>query len=130
MPKEIIAFPKVQMSSAYPPHDCPSDYSPCECVERRETSTKPALTVRWNGGSEADSLGLGGPHVQVTLTEYAEMSWAQWLERVGGVDKRTAERTTPDSPEEHWSANLSRADINHLIKVLRRARDVAYGRDE
>lgn len=29
-----------------------------------------------------------------------------------------------------WSDNLSRADINDLIRVLRKARDQVHGRDE
>ncbi|WP_280389820.1 hypothetical protein [Nocardia wallacei] len=29
-----------------------------------------------------------------------------------------------------WSESLTRDQINHLIRVLRRARDQAYGRDE
>jgi hypothetical protein len=35
-----------------------------------------------------------------------------------------------EEPQEVWTEVLSRAEINKLIRVLRRARDQAYGRDE
>lgn len=35
----------------------------------------------------------------------------------------------PDSPEAGWYTTLDRLAINRLIRVLRRARDAAYGAD-
>ena len=46
--------------------------------------------------------------------------------QIGTVD-RDAEQY---SPEAGWFVNLDRRGINELIRVLRKARDQAYGKDE
>lgn len=49
---------------------------------------------------------------------------------IQGVEIRTSETsTTPETYRGVW-ANLDREQINRLIRVLRTARDKAYGRDE
>lgn len=46
--------------------------------------------------------------------------------QIGSIDT-TKERYSPDAG---FYVDLDRVNINKLIKVLRRARDQAYGRDE
>ena len=58
---------------------------------------------------------------------YLQIIWG----RENGVQVAT---TNPDAPigsiENGLYVDLGRAEINHAIRVLRRARDQAFGRDE
>lgn len=132
MPKEIITHPLVTRD-VWPreEHDCPTpEIFPCSCDEVGVTRTWPALAVRWRRGGEAMPDGEDSAHVGITLTEYEQMPWREYWEQVSTVDKRTAAKIAPPLIEEHYGRTLTRAEINHLISVLRRARDAAYGRDE
>lgn len=73
----------------------------------------PALDVEWT----REPTG----HVQVAI----EMSREQWLRNAETLqaDEQVTRRAI-------YTDSLSRHEINHLIKTLRRARDAAYGRDE
>ena len=53
-------------------------------------------------------------------------------EHPGGIDPASIPAELPDFliPGELWTDVLDRSQINTLIRVLRRARDQAYGRDE
>lgn len=57
-----------------------------------------------------------------------------WSREAGHVELATIMsdefelRPTPEG--NGWFAQLSREQINHLIRTLRKARDQAYGRDE
>jgi len=85
---------------------------------------EPVVNVRWHTAGH-DRAG----NVQVSL-QAPIAAWAQMGDRL-----RDAERNKTVEWEEGWmpeaySPSLSRSEINGLIKVLRRARDQAYGRDE
>lgn len=81
--------------------------------------TYPEVFIRWAGGGL-----LGGGNVQVHMTTYPETPWHELK-----VNEEGHPVVWP-RPTEVFSGVLTRADINNLIKVLRRARDSAYGRDE
>lgn len=132
MPKEIIAHPLVEHQHLkYEEHDCPTpDHFPCACNEIGVTRTWPTLAVRWQRGGSTDPNGDDSAHVGITLTEFEQIPWAEYWDQAGCVDRRTAEKITPPVKEEHYSRTLTRAEVNTLIAVLRRARDAAYGRDE
>lgn len=128
MPKEIIAHALVTRD-AWPreEHNCPTpEIFPCACNEVGVTRTWPALAVRWRRGGEKMPDGVDSAHVGITLTEYEQMPWAEYWERHSTQNTPV----TPPVKEEHYGRTLTRAEINHLIAVLRRARDAAYGRDE
>ena len=78
--------------------------------QRVEIYTDPAVHVTWhNVGNDHDG------HVQVALE----------------CDLSYLAKNTPDEDRRSlYSPVLSRSDVNKLIRVLRRARDQAYGRDE
>ena len=128
MPKETIAHPLVTRD-VWPreEHDCKTpEIFPCACPEVGVTRTWPALNVRWRRGGETDPNGDDSAHVGITLTEYEPMPWFDYWER----NNSQTEPVLPAVKEEHYSRTLTRAEINRLIAVLRRARDAAYGRDE
>lgn len=76
----------------------------------KETRTDPGLFIRWHAGDAG--------HVQVAL----EFDAAQVREMLAADDG--AARLTL------WTGVLDREAINKAIRVLRRSRDQAYGRDE
>jgi hypothetical protein len=111
MPKEVIQHPDstdVRLGST-------------GGEEQVNVYTSPALTVRW-GSSHTGSGGHTVPgDVQITISEFPVISKAEFHE---------AKSWPPDPSRETHSAGLDRAQLNALIKVLRRARDQAFGRDE
>lgn len=132
MPNQIITHPLVLREPLpYAEHDCPTpDHFPCACPEFGATRTLPTLAVRWQRGGSTDPNGDDSAHVGITLTEFEQIPWAEYWAQAGYVDRRSAEKITPPVKEEHYSRTLTRAEVNTLIAVLRRARDAAYGRDE
>lgn len=78
--------------------------------------TYPEVYVRWAAG------GFG--NVQIHMVPYPETPWADLKVRDGHPV------VWPAPEKEVFSGVLSRNDINNLIRVLRRARDSAYGHDE
>lgn len=75
------------------------------------TRTDPTVYVGWQNGDAG--------HVQISL----DMDAAQVIE-VLGSEHSDADRIAI------YTGILRRTEINRMIKVLRRARDAAYGRDE
>ncbi len=125
MPHELISFPQVQKMH----RNCgPSDDGSCTPGCSIIADTWPQVTVHW-GAAGHDR----GGNVQVSLIEYEKPAWGDWNKRVNealelqspvrDVDVLTIERET-------HSMVLSRSELNDLIRVLRRARDQAYGKDE
>jgi hypothetical protein len=82
-------------------------------------STYPEMYVRWAAG------GVGGGNVQVHMVPYPNTTWHDLK-----VDDEGHPVVWPAPKDEVFSGVLTRQDINNLIRVLRRARDSAYGRDE
>lgn len=59
-----------------------------------------------------------------------QVSWSKEAEYVQVATGYRDPVTFESNSEEWWFTNLGRREINNLIRVLRRARDQAYGRDE
>lgn len=111
MPKEQVNFPQpvfTHHSCTFPPDG--------ECTCTPTWDSRPALFVRWNN-YEDDRTGV----VQLSLEQYPSFTNEEY----------EAQRQWPPAPErELYSENLTRSELNKLIKFLRRARDQAYGTDE
>lgn len=112
MPKEKINHPgwyKTQL-----------DAMPGDVLESDATAvatTDPALSVRWHRNGDTNMPG----HVQIAFETYPAAPWSEFA---------TADCWPTREPDEVFSPVLTRSEINDLIRVLRRARDQAYGRDE
>lgn len=123
MPKELIGFPVVQQMH----HDClPGEGCPPGCTIT--TDVWPQLSVRWAGAGH-DRTG----NVQVSLVERKNVPWEEYVSRLeDALAKRDAVRDVDllEEERETFSMVFSRSELNDLIRVLRRARDQAYGRDE
>jgi hypothetical protein len=75
----------------------------------------PSLDVTWHSGS------VGDGSVQVSIDLPREI----WLKTARELEK------TPDQIKQAvFTDAMSRSEINHMIRVLRRARDQAHGKDE
>lgn len=114
MPREQITFPAgntvlVNENGIEWEHE-PGAPVPEGCV----LVTEPALHVSWTGADNE----YGTPHVQVSF----QLDARYLVARAKGLEGVTSTHIYTDS--------LSRVEINKLIKVLRTARDKAYGRDE
>lgn len=67
-------------------------------------------------------------HVQVATTANdADSRLRGWTESVDGVEAPAGSSFTMF---DGWHVDLTRQQVNDLIRVLRKARDQAYGRDE
>ena len=123
MPKELIGFPDVRQVH----RNCsPGERCTPECTIT--TDTWPQVSVRWAGAGH-DRTG----NVQVSLVEYNEIPWSEYTARLEkALTERDAVRNVDllGEAREVFSMVLSRSELNDLIKVLRRARDQAYGKDE
>lgn len=109
MPREQINFPHPQVT-----HSGSIDEN--GIVEQSsETHTDAAIHVQWLRGAEHDTPG----HVQIAFE--ADPSYLKIV---------VAEPNELDGRTSAYSPVLSRAEINKMIQVLRKARDQAYGRDE
>jgi hypothetical protein len=114
MPREQINFPSVAGVMIYKGNEL--EYEPGSDVpEGAEVFADPALHVNW----QPSGLEIGGPHVQVSLQMPAGFLKA----RADGLDERVSDTWI-------YTPSLDRHEINKLIRVLRTARDKAYGRDE
>lgn len=123
MPKEQVNFSRTHKMH----HSCGlGDSEECTCTPTADAM--PGVVVRWGAGGH-DRFDIG--NVQVTLLEYEQPPWAEWIatDPWGDPKNLTAFPTPPVKREIH-SAVLTRSEINKLIQVLRRARDAAYGTDE
>jgi len=117
MPKEQINHPQTSQMH----YSC--GLEPCVCTPKAHTD--PALFVRW----ATDGHDRHG-NVQVSLLEYDKPAWDEWLAGYGELAAKSDRIPVPPPADERFSAVLSRSELNDLIRVLRKARDQAYGRDE
>ena len=110
MPKEQINFPAWQKTLHGLPALAGSD-------EGATADVDDTMFVRWNASDDGDG------YIQLTFVHYEPQPW---------VDYEAAVAWPPGdlSASERYYGPLSRSEINRLIRVLRRARDAAYGRDE
>jgi hypothetical protein len=74
------------------------------------------LYVRWHDGSQVKG------YVQLTVVSHEPQPWEDYE----GADCWPPNNTAT----ERFLPPLSRDELNRLIRVLRRARDSAFGRDE
>lgn len=127
MPRERVHHGKLYVhipleqetdGSDTPPHIEESrEFIPGEKLPKGAYVTEePSLEVTWTRSGDM----LGG-WVQVSI----DMPREKWLENM---------KTLEDDPNviarAMYTDSLSRQEINNMIKVLRRARDAAYGADE
>ena len=84
---------------------------------------EPIVNVRWHSAGH-DRIG----NVQVSL-QAPIAAWTQMADSLRDAIDKAVEWEEGWMPEA-YSPSLSRSEINTLIRVLRRARDQAYGRDE
>ena len=114
MPREQINFPSVTSVMIHKGNEL--EYEPgSEVPEGAEVFADPALHVNW----QPSGMDFGGAHVQVSLQMPAGFLKA----RAAGIDADVIDTWI-------YTPVLDRHDINKLIRVLRTARDKAYGRDE
>jgi hypothetical protein len=120
MPSEKINFTDVQRMH----HSCNVDTEECTCTPTAET--RPGVRVNWGAGGH-DKLDIS--NVQIALEVYEQPSWADWI---ATEPWSTGNSAFPHPPTKQtiYSDVLSRSELNKLIKVLKRARDAAYGSDE
>lgn len=109
MPKEQINYPRTEKIYVDSSIDSPREEDAVAHVD-------PALIVHWNPAGD-DRSGL----VQVSTVKYDQVKWSEYDEAPAWPREPSAELFSPP---------LSRSEINAMIRVLRRARDQAYGRDE
>lgn len=108
MPREQIVPMSLAMIDNDPKNDTPV---------HGQAWNGPGLHVGWMPDGEH-----GDGHVQVCIEidpRYADYA-----------AKMTTETQGDGTPIKIWSENLSRTEMNKLIRTLRTARDKAYGRDE
>lgn len=99
-------MPREQINFPTPTEMCSGGSGEPDVVE---SYTDPAVHVNWHNAGN-DHAG----HVQIAL----ECDWSYLMK-------------FPDEERScRYSPVLTRSDVNKLIRVLRRARDQAYGRDE
>ena len=90
---------------------------------------EPRLHVNWQKSSD-----FGEGHVQLSVEVHPQDIVSRAAEAESIIDQ-TAEpiagvQTLLDTSIFHYTPVLTREEINGLIRVLRRARDAAYGSDE
>lgn len=88
------------------------------------TSTDRRVEVCWH----ADPANDGSGHVQVASVHHPGQSPANLAYTTMPATVTTSSAAYPDT-ESGWYVDLDREQINRLIRVLRRARDAAYGAD-
>lgn len=110
MPKEQINFPHWRkMTRGLPGQEVSDDEATAEIDD--------TLVVRWHDNTLVEG------YVQMSIVGRAPIPWNDF-------DEDAESGPVLNTPDERFTPVLSRSDINRLIKVLRRARDSAYGRDE
>jgi len=71
-----------------------------------------------------------GREIPQETQPFVQVSWSQEAEYVQ-VATGSRDAVTHESNSEQWLfVSLERREINELIRVLKRARDQAFGRDE
>lgn len=88
--------------------------------ELADIHTGPSLSVRWENSHQGSAKTSPGD-VMVAVSLYPTVTREEFR----------AAKSWPPSPErEILCGPLDRAQLNKLIRTLRRARDAAFGRDE
>ncbi|QIS38621.1 hypothetical protein [Clavibacter capsici] len=112
MPREQINFPDEPAVVIHP------DGSQSEYLDEQDQDgivfNDPSLHVNWSPPTD-----VWPPHVQVSL-EFDTPVLTSRVKSLSGNEETSS----------LYSASLDRGELNRLIKVLRTARDRAYGRDE
>jgi hypothetical protein len=113
MPKEVIAWPHSEESNSW---------NELGEVTGKVMITSPRLTLHWSTLSSSDMELSGG--VSLSILPYPPVSKEDY-------DQATCWPPPPETPQDElYTANLERDQLNRLIRLLRKARDAAYGRDE
>jgi hypothetical protein len=106
MPKETITHP--------------DSWNTTDPDGRVEVHTGLGLAVRWGSVSQG-GLDVVPGDVMLAVAEYATITGEEFQ----------AAKSWPPAPErEIFVGPLTREQLNKLIRVLRRARDQAFGKDE
>jgi hypothetical protein len=114
MPKEQINYPHPYRTGHSLP-GLPED------PDQLYMTADPALFVRWHAAGH-DSTG----HVQLSISEFEKAAPAEYE----ALENDTHLVNPLKTVAEHYCPPLTRSELNDLIRVLRKARDQAYGRDE
>lgn len=110
MPKEVIAHPRAEESREWNEHGE---------VTGKVMTTTPRLTLHWSALSSSE-LDLTGS-VSLSVACFPTVT-------PGEYEKATC--WPPEPLGEYYTAGLDRDQINKLIRLLRKARNAAYGADE
>lgn len=110
MPKEVINHSETREQHSY--DDDGKQAGTNMCVD-------PRLTLHWSTLNSTELRLHGG--VSLSITSYPVLSIDEYNE---------AESWPPPATVEQYTHELDRETLNKLIRLLRKARDAAYGRDE
>ena len=91
---------------------------------------QPELSASWGRDQEDVQVGvaLGPVTVRYLLSASLEASGADLTPEQ--TEKVLAALTEPHAPALGWYTHLDRGGVNRFIRILRRARDQAFGADE
>lgn len=123
MPREQITHNKIVHPDPITPDDSPADGVPTAAVSREIPRRN--IHVNW------DRSGWVQINIDVSVAELREMLAAA-IEQAESAKRATSwgEYDIEHHPFRVVSDVLDRREVNDTIRVLRRARDTAYGRDE
>ena len=110
MPKEVIAYCRCEEGN---------EWNEAGEVVGKVMTTTPRLTLHWSTLSSTE-LDLEGS-VSLSIACYPTVTAEAYAAAVCWP---------PEPSGEYYTAGLDRDELNKLIRLLRRARDAAYGRDE
>lgn len=110
MPREIIAHPRCVESN---------EWNEVGEVTGKVMVTEPRLTLHWSALSSTEMDLTGGVQLGVT-----------WFPTVPLAEYEAAKCWPQEGEPERFTANLDRDQLNKLIRLLRKARNAAYGADE
>lgn len=117
MPHEQINYPDVAAIAIWQGQELAyGDWVSEQHADDTTVTPDLALHVSWERGSERGSDG----HVQVSI----QVPTPVVVARAGRIEGEDVTATA------FYAPGLTRTEINHLIRTLRRARDAAFGSDE
>lgn len=114
---------------------CPPNLAPADAATRAVIGSSQVLSQVLIGATSEEEVSAGpfgsavidGPPVVVELPPRVSLGGSYILPPIDDLDLAQVQS---DGSAIMWSDPLDRNAINKLIKVLRRARDQAYGQDE
>lgn len=110
MPREVIAHARSEEQN---------EWNAAGEVTGKVMTISPQLTLHWSALSSTELDLTGG--VQLGLKTFP----------VTSIDEYNAAKSwPPEGDPEQYTANLDRDQLNKLIRLLRKARNAAYGADE